>query len=136
VTLHVGLDTFRPITVGRPRAARAARRALRVTPGVAERIPGCDACAGGRHDDGPRAESPLARGAPLSGERLFSSHPASSSRRTIAADELPPARSTLARTRDGVRGVEETRRLYGSQSRSATASTPSATRWSFCETCG
>ena len=104
VTLHVGLDTFRPVAAEDARGARAARRALRgrsprrgsgsAPPSAcspSERRP----CACSRRSLAARRSRPheLVRHAGL---RV----PA----RRRAPDELPPAALDAARARDGVRG--------------------------------
>ena len=112
ITLHVGLDTFRPVTEGtleehaihgeRYEVAgeaweriSAAQRVLAVGTTTVRAL---EAVAGDRGADGtddavhrPRLRVSLRR---------------------RARHELPPAALDAARARDGVRGVEETRRIY------------------------
>ena len=130
VTLHVGLDTFRPLTAETLAEHRAAQRALRGRgrrrgsgSAAAERVLAVGTTTDARA--GVARPRRAARGAhrPLhhAGLRV----PA----RRLAADELPPAALDAARARDGVRRRGgDARGCTGSRSRSAIASTRSATR--------
>ena len=105
VTLHVGLDTFRPLTTDDGRGARDPRRAL--------------PRRGGAPGSGSRtAERVLAVGTTTT-RVLETARPRRAARgphralhharlrvpaRRRAADELPPAADDAARARDGVRG--------------------------------
>mgnify|MGYP003694234545 CR=1 FL=1 len=80
VTLHVGLDTFRPVTADDARRARATRRALR---GARRRRGSGSALAPTgarrRHDDGARARDARTRTRRSRAAPISSSRPASSS---------------------------------------------------------
>ena len=120
VTLHVGLDTFRPLTVETRRGAPAPRRALR---GAARGV-GADPAA-------PSACSPSARrrcacsrrspaAAPLAGRTELFVTPGFEFRRVdclLTNFHLP--RSTLLALVMAFAGVEETRRLYRARGRGA-----------------
>ena len=113
VTLHVGLDTFRPVTADDARGARAARRALRGAAGGVGADPRGRARARRRHDDGARARDARARRAARRPHRRSSSRPGFEFRRVDALltnFHLP--RSTLLALVMAFAGVEETRELY------------------------
>ena len=135
VTLHVGLDTFRPVAPRRSTSTRSTASATAVEPAAWERIRRRRA---GRARSGRRpcaSLESLARGAPLAGPHEPLRHAGlrvPAGRR--ARDELPPAALDAARARDGVRGRRgDARASTGRRSRSATASTRSATRCCSCE---
>ena len=103
VTLHVGLDTFRPLAVERSRSTRCTASATRFGPrrgsGSArrERVLAVGTTT-------VRVLETLARGAPLAGRTELFVMPGlrvPAGRR--AAHELPPAALDPARARDGVR---------------------------------
>jgi S-adenosylmethionine:tRNA ribosyltransferase-isomerase len=97
VTLHVGLDTFRPLEAGTLEGHRLHGERYEVAPAAWERI---------------RA-APLARGAPLAGRTDLFVTPGFEFRRVdglLTNFHLP--RSTLLALVMAFAGVEETRRLY------------------------
>ena len=129
VTLHVGLDTFRPVAVDELERARAARRALRGAPGGVGADPRGRARARRRHDDRARARDARARRAARRPHDAVRHARLRVPARGRAADELPPAALDAARARDGVRRRRARRAaLPARPSRSGTASTPSAMR--------
>ena len=113
MTLHVGLDTFRPLTTETVEA-RAARRAVRGRGGRLERIQAAErVLAVGTTT--VRVLETLARGAPLSGRTTLFVTPGFEFRRVDALltnFHLP--RSTLLALVMAFAGVEQTRELYRS----------------------
>ncbi len=129
VTLHVGLDTFRPLQAERLEEHAIHGERYAVPAGAWERIAAAPrVLAVGTTT--VRVLETLARGAPLVGPHRALRHaglrvPAS----RPSADELPPAALDAARARDGLRRRRRSpAALRRSRSRSATASTPSAMR--------
>ena len=133
MTLHVGLDTFRPLAVDDLAEHGLHGERYAVAPEAWARI-----------DAAPRVVAvgtttvrvleTLARGAPLRGRTDLFVTPGFEFRRVDALltnFHLP--RSTLLALVMAFAGVEETRRLYRIAVSSATASTRSATRCSSCE---
>ena len=113
VTLHVGLDTFRPLDDRHARGARAARRALRGPAGGVGADRRGRARARGRHDERPRARDGRPRRASSTGRTSLFVTPGFEFRRVDALltnFHLP--RSTLLALVMAFAGVEETRRLY------------------------
>ena len=113
VTLHVGLDTFRPVSEETPRGARDPRRALRGR----SRPPGSESRAAERvlavGTTTVRTLETLAHGGPLAGRTELFITPGFEFRRVDALltnFHLP--RSTLLALVMAFAGVEETRRLY------------------------
>ena len=105
VTLHVGLDTFRPLQAEDVEEHRDPRRALRGRAGArgSGSAPRSSVLAVGTTT--VRVLETLARGAPLAGRTELFITPGFEFRRVDrAADELPPAALDAARARDGVRG--------------------------------
>ena len=126
VTLHVGLDTFRPLAEETRRGARDPRRALR----GARRRRGSGSRAAPRvlavGTTTVRVLETLAARRRRSPGRteLFITPGLRVPPRRLPADELPPAALDAARARDGVRGRRgDAPPLPRSRSRSATAST-------------
>ena len=112
VTLHVGLDTFRPLAVDASRSTRIHGERYEVEPAAWERIRARRARARRRHDDRPHARDARPR-RPLAGRTDLFVTPGFEFRRVDrAADELPPAALDAARARDGVRGRRGDARLY------------------------
>lgn len=112
VTLHVGLDTFRPVTVGDLEQHDLHGERYDVSPDVAERINAAPRVLAVGTTTVRVLES-LARGAPLSGRTTLFITPGFDFRRTDALltnFHLP--RSTLLALVMAFAGVEETRRLY------------------------
>jgi S-adenosylmethionine:tRNA ribosyltransferase-isomerase len=112
VTLHVGLDTFRPVTVGDLEQHDLHGERYEVPPDVAERINAAPRVLAVGTTTVRVLES-LARGAPLSGRTTLFITPGFDFRRTDALltnFHLP--RSTLLALVMAFAGVEETRRLY------------------------
>ena len=130
VTLHVGLDTFRPLQEERRRGAPHPRRALLGRAGGVGADPGgASACSrSGRPRCACSRRSP--RGAPLAGRtELFITPGLRVPAGRPSPDELPPAALDPARARDGVRRRGgDAAPVRRSRSRSATASIPSAMR--------
>ena len=113
VTLHVGLDTFRPAARGRrSRSTRCTASATRCAPAAWERIRAAErVLAVGTTT--VRVLETLARGAPLAGRTELFITPGFEFRRVDALltnFHLP--RSTLLALVMAFAGVEETRRLY------------------------
>jgi S-adenosylmethionine:tRNA ribosyltransferase-isomerase len=112
VTLHVGLDTFRPLTVERVEDHRLHGERYEVAPPAWERIRAAGrALAVGTTT--VRVLETLARGAPLSGRTTLFATPGFEFRRVDALltnFHLP--RSTLLALVMAFTGIEETRRLY------------------------
>ena len=130
VTLHVGLDTFRPLAVetrrGAPRSTASATRCAEARGSASaprERVLAVGTTT-------VRVLETLARGGPLAGRTELFITPGFEFRRVdrlLTNFHLP--RSTLLALVMAFAGVEETRApLPRSRSRSATASTRSATR--------
>ncbi len=112
VTLHVGLDTFRPLQEELVEAHRIHGERYSVEPAAWGRIREAPSGARGRHDDGPRARD-ARPGAPLAGRTELFITPGFSFRRVdqlLTNFHLP--RSTLLALVMAFAGVEETRRLY------------------------
>jgi S-adenosylmethionine:tRNA ribosyltransferase-isomerase len=112
VTLHVGLDTFRPVTVGRLEEHALHGERYTVDPDAWRRIEAADAVAAVGTTTVRLLET-LARGAPLSGRTDLFVTPGFRFRRVDALltnFHLP--RSTLLALVMAFAGVEETRRLY------------------------
>jgi S-adenosylmethionine:tRNA ribosyltransferase-isomerase len=112
VTLHVGLDTFRPVTVDDLSQHRLHGERYEVTPEAWERIGSAErVLAVGTTT--VRVLETLARGSPLSGRTELFVTPGFEFRRVDALltnFHLP--RSTLLALVMAFAGVEETRRLY------------------------
>jgi S-adenosylmethionine:tRNA ribosyltransferase-isomerase len=112
VTLHVGLDTFRPLTVDRVEDHPLHGERYEVAPAAWERIRAAErVLAVGTTT--VRVLETLARGAPLSGRTRLFVTPGFEFRRVDALltnFHLP--RSTLLALVMAFAGVEETRRLY------------------------
>jgi S-adenosylmethionine:tRNA ribosyltransferase-isomerase len=112
VTLHVGLDTFRPVTEERLEEHRIHGERYRVEPQVWERIRGAErVLAVGTTT--VRVLETLARGGPLSGRTELFITPGFEFRRVDALltnFHLP--RSTLLALVMAFAGVEETKELY------------------------
>jgi S-adenosylmethionine:tRNA ribosyltransferase-isomerase len=112
VTLHVGLDTFRPITAETLAEHELHSERYHVEPGAWERIrPAAHVTAVGTTT--VRALESLARGASLVGRTRLFITPGFSFRRTdalVTNFHLP--RSSLLALVMAFAGVEETRRLY------------------------
>jgi S-adenosylmethionine:tRNA ribosyltransferase-isomerase len=113
VTLHVGLDTFRPVTEERLEEHRIHGERYEVEPEAWERIRAADrVLAVGTTT--VRVLETLARGGPLSGRTELFIMPGFQFRRVDALltnFHLP--RSTLLALVMALAGIEETRRLYG-----------------------
>jgi len=112
VTLHVGLDTFRPVTVDVLEQHELHSERYEVEPAVWERIRGAERVLAIGTTTVRVLES-LARGAPLSGRTDLFITPGFEFRRADALltnFHLP--RSTLLALVMAFAGVEETRRLY------------------------
>ena len=112
VTLHVGLDTFRPVSEERLEEHPIHGERYEVAPGAWERIRAARARARGRHDDGARARDARPRRAARGRTELFIT-PGFEFRRVDALltnFHLP--RSTLLALVMAFAGVDETRRLY------------------------
>jgi S-adenosylmethionine:tRNA ribosyltransferase-isomerase len=112
VTLHVGLDTFRPLTVESLEEHELHSERYEVAPGAWERIRAAERVLAVGTTTVRVLES-LARGAPLSGRTDLFVTPAFEFRRVDALltnFHLP--RSTLLALVMAFAGVEETRRLY------------------------
>jgi S-adenosylmethionine:tRNA ribosyltransferase-isomerase len=112
VTLHVGLDTFRPVTVDDLDQHDLHGERYEVSPDSAARINGASRVLAVGTTTVRVLES-LARGAPLSGRTSLFITPGFEFRRTDALltnFHLP--RSTLLALVMAFAGVEETRRLY------------------------
>ena len=134
VTLHVGLDTFRPVTASALEEHALHGERYAVDAGGVGADPRRRARARGRDDDRSRARDARARRPARRPDRALRHARLRVPPRGRAADELPPAALDAARARDGVRGGRgDARASTGSRSRSATASTRSATRCSSCE---
>ena len=130
VTLHVGLDTFRPLTAPTLEQHELHGERYSVRPEAWERIRAAErVLAVGTTT--VRVLETVASNSLLQGRTSLFVTPGFEFRRVDALltnFHLP--RSTLLALVMAFAGVEETRRLYGSRSRSATASTRSATRCS------
>ena len=113
VTLHVGLDTFRPLAVDNLADHRMHGERYAVSPAAAERIRSAErVLAVGTTT--VRVLETLARGGPLAGRTDLFITPGFAFRRVDALltnFHLP--RSTLLALVMAFAGVEETRRLYG-----------------------
>jgi S-adenosylmethionine:tRNA ribosyltransferase-isomerase len=113
VTLHVGLDTFRPLTAERVEDHPLHGERYEVAPGAWERIRAAERVLAVGTTTVPVLET-LARGATLSGRTSLFVTPGFEFRRVDALltnFHLP--RSTLLALVMAFAGVEETRRLYG-----------------------
>jgi S-adenosylmethionine:tRNA ribosyltransferase-isomerase len=112
VTLHVGLDTFRPVTAEKLEEHELHGESYEVAPAAWERIRAADrVLAAGTTT--VRVLETLARGAPLEGHTSLFVTPGFEFRRVDALltnFHLP--RSTLLALVMAFAGVEETRRLY------------------------
>ena len=129
VTLHVGLDTFRPLAEETVEEHAIHGERYEVRPEAWERIAAAPrVLAVGTTT--VRVLETVAGGGPLAGRtELFVTPGLRVPPRRLPADELPPAALDAARARDGVRGRGgDAPPLPRSPSRSGTASTPSATR--------
>ena len=129
VTLHVGLDTFRPLTAPTLEQHELHGERYSVRPEAweriraAERVLAVGTTTRARARDGRKQQSVTRPHVALRDARIR----VPACRR--AADELPPAAVDPARARDGLRGRRgDAAALPSSRSRSATASTRSATR--------
>ena len=112
VTLHVGLDTFRPVSAARVAEHRLHSERYRVEPGAWERIRGAERVLAVGTTTVRVLES-LARGAPLTGRTSLFVLPGFTFRRVDALltnFHLP--RSTLLALVMAFAGVEKTRELY------------------------
>jgi S-adenosylmethionine:tRNA ribosyltransferase-isomerase len=112
VTLHVGLDTFRPVTEDRLEEHRIHGERYEVEPGVWERIRAAERILAVGTTT-VRVLETLARGAPLAGRTELFVTPGFEFRRVDALltnFHLP--RSTLLALVMAFAGIEETRRLY------------------------
>jgi S-adenosylmethionine:tRNA ribosyltransferase-isomerase len=112
VTLHVGLDTFRPVTTEELADHEIHSERYRVEPGTWERIREAERVAAVGTTSVRVLES-LARGAPLAGRTELFVTPGFEFRRVdalVTNFHLP--RSTLLALVMAFAGVEETRRLY------------------------
>ena len=133
MTLHVGLDTFRPLAVDDLAEHRMHGERYAVAPGAGRGSRRRDACSRSGTTT-VRVLETLARGGPLEGRTDLFITPGFEFRRVDALltnFHLP--RSTLLALVMAFAGVEETRGSTGSRSPSGTASTPSAMRCSSCE---
>jgi S-adenosylmethionine:tRNA ribosyltransferase-isomerase len=112
VTLHVGLDTFRPVSADRLEEHRLHGERYRVEPAVWERIRAAErVLAVGTTT--VRVLETLARGAPLEGRTdLFVTPPFEFRRVDALLTNFHLPRSTLLALVMAFAGVEETRRLY------------------------
>ena len=129
VTLHVGLDTFRPVAVDELDDHELHGERYEVSPAAWERIERAGrVLAVGTTT--VRVLETLARGAPTGRSDDPVHHARLQVRaRRRAADELPPAALDAARAGDGLRRRRgDAEACTSSPSPSATASTPSATR--------
>jgi S-adenosylmethionine:tRNA ribosyltransferase-isomerase len=112
ITLHVGLDTFRPVTAETLAEHTIHSERYRVAPEAWGRIRGAErVCAVGTTT--VRVVESLARGAPLAGRTELFVTPGFDFRRVdalVTNFHLP--RSTLLALVMAFAGVEETRRLY------------------------
>ena len=129
VTLHVGLDTFRPLAVDELEEHELHGERYRVEPAAWARIEAAErVLAVGTTT--VRVLETIARDGALEGRTSLYVLPGlrvPAGRR--APDELPPAALDAARARDGVRRASTpSATSTGSRSRSGTGSTPSATR--------
>ena len=112
ITLHVGLDTFRPVTADDLADHEIHSERYRVEPGAWERIRAADQVVAVGTTTVRVLES-LARGAPLEGRTSLFVTPGFEFRRVdalVTNFHLP--RSTLLALVMAFAGVEETRRLY------------------------
>ena len=112
ITLHVGLDTFRPVTADDLADHEIHSERYRVEPGAWERIRAADRVVAVGTTTVRVLES-LARGAPLEGRTSLFVTPGFEFRRVdalVTNFHLP--RSTLLALVMAFAGVEETRRLY------------------------
>ena len=113
VTLHVGLDTFRPLDRADGRGAPAPRRALRRSePGAWERIRSADrVVAAGT--TAVRVVESLARGEPIEGRTELFVTPGFEFRRVdVLLTNFHLPRTTLLALVMAFAGVDETRELY------------------------
>jgi S-adenosylmethionine:tRNA ribosyltransferase-isomerase len=112
VTLHVGLDTFRPVSVDTLEEHELHGERYEVEPGAWERIRAAERVAA-VGTTSVRVLETLARGAPLAGRTSLFVTPGFEFRRVgalLTNFHLP--RSTLLALVMAFAGVEETRRLY------------------------
>ena len=112
VTLHVGLDTFRPVTEGRLEDHRIHGERYEVEPEAWERIRAAErVLAIGTTT--VRVLETVARGAPLAGRtELFVTPPFEFRRVDALLTNFHLPRSTLLALVMAFAGIEETRRLY------------------------
>ena len=113
VTLHVGLDTFRPLTAATLEEHELHGERYSVEPSARRADRGSGARARRRHDDGARARDARARRRRPTGRTTLFVTPGFEFRRVDALltnFHLP--RSTLLALVMAFAGVEETRRLY------------------------
>jgi S-adenosylmethionine:tRNA ribosyltransferase-isomerase len=112
VTLHVGLDTFRPVTADDLADHEIHSERYRVEPGVWERIRAAEQVVAVGTTTVRVLES-LARGAPLEGRTSLFVTPGFEFRRVdVLVTNFHLPRSTLLALVMAFAGVEETRRLY------------------------
>ena len=113
VTLHVGLDTFRPVNEATLEEHVIHGERYDVAPDAWQRIERGRARARRRHDDGARARDARTRRAARRPHRALHHAGLRVPPRRRAPDELPPAALDAARARDGVRRRRaRSRRLY------------------------
>ena len=112
VTLHVGLDTFRPVAAETLEEHELHGERYEVAPAAWERIRARRARARRRDDDRARARDARARRAARRPHRPLRHAGLRVPARRRAADELPPAALDAARARDGVRRRRGDARLY------------------------
>ena len=113
VTLHVGLDTFRPVTTDVLEEHRLHGERYEVAPEAWERIAAAPTRARRRDDDGADARDRRADGQSCSGRTELFISPGFEFRRVdslLTNFHLP--RSTLLALVMAFAGVEETRELY------------------------
>ena len=130
LTLHVGLDTFRPVRSTSSTTTSCTASATASPISTLERIP-CRRRARGRDDHGPCAgdDLPRSRWRRRVGPSLMIQPGFEFQSGRRAADQLPPAAIDAARAGDGVRGCRgDEVGCTGWRSPSSTGSTRSAMR--------